>query len=112
MAEDKREVFDYDQYILEINENFVHWAGSRTVAIPFDIDENQLQTILSQINGVLFTGGGLKLVDPETRERTIIGGRYEDPTNGIIDVGTGPVLSYPFEVQKGPDGMYYVASYG
>lgn len=37
VAEDKRGTFDYDQYILEINENFVHWAGSKTVAIPFDI---------------------------------------------------------------------------
>lgn len=51
-------------------------------------------------------------VDAETRERRIISGRYDDPTQGIIDVGTGPVLSHPFEIQKGPDGQYYVASYG
>ena len=29
-----------------------------------------------------------------------------------MDIGKGPVLSYPFAVQNGPDGKYYVASYG
>ena len=31
--------FPYNDYILEVNDNFIRWAGSRTVAIPFDIPE-------------------------------------------------------------------------
>ena len=46
-----------------MNDNFVKWAGSRTVAIPFDVEEEQLIAILDQINGVLLTGGSLTLID-------------------------------------------------
>jgi gamma-glutamyl-gamma-aminobutyrate hydrolase PuuD len=53
---------------LEINENFVKWAGSRTVAIPYDISEENLMRLLPQINGVLFTGGALNLINNSTKE--------------------------------------------
>lgn len=64
-ADAKREVFNYDTYVLEVNDNFIRWAGSRTVAIPFDIPQNELLDLLPQINGVLFTGGALELVNQE-----------------------------------------------
>jgi gamma-glutamyl-gamma-aminobutyrate hydrolase PuuD len=69
VSTDKKDSFNYDDYILEINDNFVRWAGSKTVAIPYDISEEDLTAMLRQINGVLFTGGGLKLIDPDTQEQ-------------------------------------------
>ena len=39
------------------------WAGSKTIAIPFDVSEQELIRILNQINGVLLTGGALSLID-------------------------------------------------
>jgi gamma-glutamyl-gamma-aminobutyrate hydrolase PuuD len=64
-ADAKRDVFDFDSYILEVNDNFIRWSGSRTVAIPFDIPQKELLDLLPQINGVLFTGGALQLVNEE-----------------------------------------------
>ena len=62
-------------------------------------------------NSITLDVGVVMGIDVETRERRIIGGRYKG-TNGVIqDYGTGPVLSKPFEIQKGPDGMYYIANY-
>jgi hypothetical protein len=63
-------------------------------------------------NSTTMDVGVVVAIDAETRERTLISGRFNDPETGIYDIGTGPVISYPFEIQKGPDGMYYVASYG
>lgn len=59
VAEGKKGIFNYTDYILEINDNFVRWGGSKTVAIPYNISETDLYSLLRQINGVLFTGGGL-----------------------------------------------------
>jgi len=55
--------------------------------------------------------GAVIAIDPDTRARRVISGRYYDQANGIQTVGDGPVLAYPFEVQPGPDGYYYVATY-
>ena len=63
VAPGKKDAFDFNDYILEVNDNFVKWAGSKTVAIPFDISEKELVKILDQINGVLLTGGSLTLID-------------------------------------------------
>jgi len=62
VPDSKREKFDYKEYILEVNDNFIRWAGSKTVAIPYNITEEALIKLLGQINGVLFTGGALTLV--------------------------------------------------
>lgn len=59
----KKPHFNFTDYILEVNDNFVKWAGSKTVAIPYDISEADLQDVLGQINGILFTGGALTLID-------------------------------------------------
>ena len=69
VSEVKKGNFPFNDYILEVNDNFIRWAGSRTIAIPFDIPEDELLKILPQINGVLFTGGALNLIDPKTHER-------------------------------------------
>lgn len=63
MAREKKDQFNNTDYVLEVNDNFVKWAGSRTIAIPYDIAEEDLQALLPQINGVLFTGGALELID-------------------------------------------------
>lgn len=52
-------------YILEANDNFHKWSGSRTVAIPYDIPESELLPLLRNINGVHFTGGNLELIDKD-----------------------------------------------
>ena len=39
------------------------------MAIPYNIPEEQLMNLLPQINGVLFTGGSLDLIDRETGEQ-------------------------------------------
>jgi gamma-glutamyl-gamma-aminobutyrate hydrolase PuuD len=59
-------MFNYTDYILEVNDNFIRWAGSRTVAIPFDISDADLNRLLPQINGVLLTGGALDLYDSKS----------------------------------------------
>jgi gamma-glutamyl-gamma-aminobutyrate hydrolase PuuD len=69
VAEHKKKIFNYEDYILEINDNFVKWGGSRTVAIPYNISNTELYSLLRQINGVLFTGGGLELVNSTTQEK-------------------------------------------
>jgi len=69
VSESKKGCFNYHDYILEVNDRFIKWAGSRTVAIPYNIPKEELYTLLTQINGVLFTGGGLDLIDPETKEK-------------------------------------------
>jgi len=65
VSQSKRGGFDYDSYVLEVNDNFIRWSGSRTVAIPYDIPQKELLELLPQINGVLLTGGALELVTPE-----------------------------------------------
>jgi hypothetical protein len=55
--------------------------------------------------------GAVIAIDPNLRHRRVISGHYVDPVLGNQVVGTGPVLAYPFEVQQGPDGNYYVATY-
>jgi hypothetical protein len=62
-------------------------------------------------NSVTIDVGAVMGIDVQNRNRRVIGGRYRDSGGVIQTIGTGPVLSYPFEVQKGPDGKYYVASY-
>ena len=39
------------------------------MAIPYNMPEEQLMKLLPQINGVLFTGGALDLIDRETGEQ-------------------------------------------
>lgn len=63
-------------------------------------------------NGIAVHVGVVMGIDVKTGDRRIISGRYADPKKGTYDIGKGPILSYPFEIQKGPNGKFYVASYG
>ena len=67
MVEDKRKDFNFDEYILGINYEFMSLAGARPVQISYlsdePEDERRLYEVLDQINGVLFTGGNLTLID-------------------------------------------------
>jgi len=65
--------FDFDEYILGINYDFISLSGARPVYISYYLAETdegrkRLYEILDQVNGVLFTGGNLTLVDSETGE--------------------------------------------
>ena len=62
-----RKLYGYDHYILEVNMDFVRWSGSVPVVIPYDIEQQDLSILLPQLNGVLFTGGGLNLLDNNGR---------------------------------------------
>lgn len=47
---------------MEINYNFIRWAGSIPIVIPYDISDEDLTNLLPQLNGVLFTGGAVDLI--------------------------------------------------
>lgn len=63
-------------------------------------------------NGVYIDAGVVMAIHAETGDRRLIGGRHYNSQKGAYDIGTGPVLSYPFRILKGPDSQYYIASYG
>jgi gamma-glutamyl-gamma-aminobutyrate hydrolase PuuD len=63
-------MFPYDQYILEVNKIFVQQGGSIVVPIYYNIQDEHLNELLDNIDGVLFTGGGLELVNPVTGEQS------------------------------------------
>ena len=85
---------------------FVESATNELIALVVFKDH---ETVWPE-NGTTIDVGAVMAIDMDTRDRRLIGGRYKHDT-GLEDHGTGPVLSYPFQVQKGPDGMYYIASY-
>ena len=66
----KREQFNYNEYILSINNQFIQMSGSTAVYISYlsdtEEDNRRLYEILEQINGVYFAGGLLTLIDPVT----------------------------------------------
>lgn len=62
-------------------------------------------------NSLAISVGAVMGVHTETGDRRLIGGRYYSASKGFYDIGKGPVLSYPFDIKKGPDGNYYIASY-
>ena len=60
----KPDEFPYE-HLWEHNINFVHYAGSHSVPIRFDISDEDLYPLLDQINGVFLTGGGLDIILPD-----------------------------------------------
>lgn len=46
VSANKRNLFNFKDYILEVNDNFIKWSGSKTIAIPYDISEEELMKIL------------------------------------------------------------------
>jgi hypothetical protein len=75
VVEEKRKAgFDFDEYILDVNNRFVSLSGARPVYLSYYLAETEegikrLYEILDQVNGVLFTGGNLTLVDKQTGEK-------------------------------------------
>ena len=55
----KTEDFHFDHFSWEHNINFVHYAGSHSLPIRYDLPDEDLYPLLNQINGVYFTGGGI-----------------------------------------------------
>ena len=37
-SDSRRDIFDFDQYILEVNCDLARWGGARVLAIPYNID--------------------------------------------------------------------------
>ena len=61
--------FPTDQYILEINREFIESSGMiRAMPIHYDTPENVLNGILDKIDGVHFTGGGLDIFNFTTMQ--------------------------------------------
>ena len=52
------------------NVNLIHYAGTWAVPIRYDLQDDDLYTLLDSINGVFFAGGGALLIDMETGEQT------------------------------------------
>ncbi|CDW89591.1 gamma-glutamyl hydrolase 1 [Stylonychia lemnae] len=65
-----RQNSEFDQYILDVNREFVELSGSCAVPIRYDLPENELLDLLAKINGVLFTGGALVLINRKTKEQS------------------------------------------
>ena len=64
----KPDEFPYEHHLWEHNINFVHYAGSHSVPIRFDISDEDLYPLLDQINGVFLTGGGLDIILPDSTQ--------------------------------------------
>ena len=60
------DAFGHEHFIWEGNVNVIHYAGSWAVPIRYDLEDEDLDVLLASINGVLFTGGGMPLVDHDT----------------------------------------------
>jgi hypothetical protein len=62
----------FDEYILEVNKTFVELQGSVPVVLSFESDEPEddvrLKATLEQLNGFLFTGGNLTLINRDSGE--------------------------------------------
>jgi hypothetical protein len=70
VSETTKLTFPYDQYINSANRNYVEIGGSTAVVIRYDASDAELYETLGKVNGVLFTGGGLLLIDPTTGEQS------------------------------------------
>ena len=44
-----------------MNEIFASKAGIEAVAIPYNINDEDLYDVLKRVNGIFFTGGGIDL---------------------------------------------------
>ena len=42
VADVRKEIFNFDQYILGVNYDFIRWSGSKPIAIPYNIKDQEL----------------------------------------------------------------------
>jgi hypothetical protein len=59
------ESFNYNHFTWEVNTNHVHYAGTHSVPIRYDLEDAELYELLGQINGAFFTGGDLDILLPD-----------------------------------------------
>lgn len=64
----RTDTFDYPHFTWASNVNFVHYAGSWSVPVRWDLSDEDLYALLDSINGVFFAGGATELIDMETGE--------------------------------------------
>eukprot|EP00347_Sterkiella_histriomuscorum_P022934 403336597 len=65
-TQDDMKTINSGQYVLEMAEIWMLSAGLNPVAIPYNSTDDDLMTLLLQVNGIYFTGGDLDLYDPVT----------------------------------------------
>ena len=62
--------FPYNHFTWETNVHFLHYAGSWSVPVRWDLSDEDLEELLGSINGVFFGGGASELVNRETGEQS------------------------------------------
>ena len=58
----------FENFTWETNVHFLHYAGSWSVPVRWDLSDEDLEELLDSINGVMLGGGGAPMVDRETGE--------------------------------------------
>ncbi|MCB9641210.1 MAG: hypothetical protein H6727_20090 [Myxococcales bacterium] len=48
----------------------------------------------------------------ETGARRLISGTFDNAAQGVHQIGSGPTMYRPYDIRRGPDGMYYVYGWG
>ena len=64
----KTDTFKHPHFTWETNVNFLHYAGSWTVPVRYDLSDEDLEELLGSINGIFLAGGATDLIDMETGE--------------------------------------------
>ena len=65
-SEDSLDFMTSSQYLTQMVQIWMISGGLNPVFIPYNAPDDELYKILSQVNGVFFTGGDLQLYDPVT----------------------------------------------
>jgi hypothetical protein len=73
------------------------------------VDGNRLLLAVNISIGMPNTYGVVLAVDLMSGDRTVVSGKYSDPSTGDQTVGTGPALAGCNDVQKAPDGSYWAS---
>ena len=68
MALWKKIIFPFNEYVLKANSEFISLGNARAVVIHQNIGDEELYSLLGKINGVLFPGGAIKLINNDTLE--------------------------------------------
>jgi len=61
---------EWDQFTWTTNVEFLHYAGSWSVPVRWDLSDEDLEELLDSVNGVMLGGGAAPLVDHETGEHS------------------------------------------
>jgi hypothetical protein len=75
----------------------------------FDAARREIVAVVDWSNASNPSAGFLMGLTVANGNRRVISGRYLDPANGDMDVGTGPAFAEVFDVQRAADGQVFVA---